>query len=327
MKASITEALSCDDMTQAIIAVTAVVLAVLTIGAVGAAHLTPVSDPAWVTVRTLALYGITVVTVLTGGTHLLAVFPKETFRAKLITACAIPASVTGDAATLCHLTRLLAFAVSTPVPAVLSVEPGWTGLSAELASVSWCAGAGAIGRVALAMNTLAVALTAGPPQALTALAAPGELVTGGVVTVTLDRTVTPHPARVTLTAPSHGVADGVDAAVAVVVTLRAPGTRVTGTFTSVLVTLALLTQTGMFTVRTPAVVVAGTLSSQVITLAVGVAMTLPLTVGTPELGRALRITACSKISMSAATFIWPNTYFIFLTGEVSLAERGETFIP
>lgn len=99
------------------------------------------------------------------------------------------------------------------------------------------------------------------------------------------------------------------------------------TFASVLVTLALLAEAGMFTVGTPAVLVAGTLSSQVITLAIGIAMTLPLTVGTPELGRTLCITACSKIPMSAATFIWPYTYFIFIAGEVSLTEWGGTFVP
>lgn len=96
---------------------------------------------------------------------------------------------------------------------------------------------------------------------------------------------------------------------------------------SVLVTLALLAETGMLTVRTPAVVVAGALSSQVITLAIGITETLPLTVGTPELSRALSITACSKIPMSTAAFVRPNTYFIFLTGEVSLTERRGTFIP
>lgn len=101
----------------------------------------------------------------------------------------------------------------------------------------------------------------------------------------------------------------------------------TRAFASVLVTLALLAEAGVLTVRTPAVVVAGTLSSQVVALAIGITLTLPLTVGTPELGRALSITACSKISMSAAAFVWPNTYFIFLTSEVSLAERRGTFIP
>lgn len=177
------------------------------------------------------------------------------------------------------------------------------------------------------MNALAVTLTPGPPQSLTALAAPGELVTWGVVTVTLDRTVAPHPARVAVAASRHRVAHGVDAAVTVVVALRAPGTRVTCAFTSVLVTLALLAQAGMLTVWAPAVVVAGTLSSQIITLAIGIAVTLPLTVRTPEVGRALSVTASSKISMSTAAFIRPNAYFIFLTGEVSLTERGGALIP
>lgn len=172
-----TEAFSGDNMTHAIIAVTTVVLAVLTISAIGAAHLTPVSDPARVTVGALALYRITVMTILTGGTHLLAVFPKETFRAELITACAIPASVAGNAAAFCHFARLLLFAVSTPVPAVLAIETSWTWFSTELAPVSWGAGTGAISWVALPMNALAVALTPGPPQSLAALAAPGELVT------------------------------------------------------------------------------------------------------------------------------------------------------
>lgn len=97
-------------------------------------------------------------------------------------------------------------------------------------------------------------------------------------------------------------------------------------FTSVLVTLALLAEAGMLTVRTPTVMVAGTLSSQIITLAVGIAVALPLTVRTPEVGRALRVTASSKISVSTAAFIRSNTYFIFLTGEVSLTERGGAFI-
>lgn len=101
----------------------------------------------------------------------------------------------------------------------------------------------------------------------------------------------------------------------------------TRAFASVLVTLALLAEAGMLAVRTPAVVVAGTLSGQVVTLAIGIALTLPFTVWTPELSRTLSITACSKISMSAAAFVWPNAYFIFLTGEVSLAERCGAFIP
>lgn len=96
---------------------------------------------------------------------------------------------------------------------------------------------------------------------------------------------------------------------------------------SVLVTLALLAEAGVLTVRTPAVVVAGTLSSQVVTLAIGITVTLPFTVRTPELGRALGITARSKIPMSTAAFVRPYTYLIFFTGEVSLTERRGAFIP
>lgn len=75
----------------------------------------PVPNPARVTVRALAMDGVAVVAVFAGGTHLLAVFAKEAFGAKLVTAGPVPASVTGDAASLSHLTRLLALAVPTPV--------------------------------------------------------------------------------------------------------------------------------------------------------------------------------------------------------------------
>lgn len=205
IEACITEALSSDNMTHAIIAVTAVVLAVLTICAVGAAHLTPVSDPARVTVGALAVDGVTVMSVLTGRTHLLAVLTKEAFRTELIAACPIPASVTSDATPLFHLTRLLAFAVSTSVPAVLTIETCWTWLSTELAAVPRCAGTRAIRRVALAVDALTVTLTAGPPEPLPTLTSPGELLAGRVVTVALDRTVSAHPARVTGAAARHGV--------------------------------------------------------------------------------------------------------------------------
>lgn len=75
----------------------------------------PVPYPARVTMRALAMKSVTVVAVFTDGTHLLAVFTKEALRAGLITTCSIPASVAGDAASLCHLTGLLALAVPTPV--------------------------------------------------------------------------------------------------------------------------------------------------------------------------------------------------------------------
>lgn len=141
IKPWVTQTFSSDNVTDAIKTVTAVVLTVLAICAIGAAHLTPVANPARVTVRAFAMNGVTVVTVFAGWTDLLAVFTKEAFGAELVTACPIPASVTGDAPSLSHLTWLLALAVPTPVPAVLTIEPGRTWLPAEFPTVPWCAGA------------------------------------------------------------------------------------------------------------------------------------------------------------------------------------------
>lgn len=314
-------------MTDTIKAVTAVVLAVLAIRAVGAAHLTPVSDPSGVTVRAFAVNRVAVVTVFTGGTHFLAVFSKETFKAKLIASRPVPASITGDAASLCHLTRLLALTMSTPVPAVLTVEPGRTRFPAELPTVPWRAGTRAVRLVALAVDALTVAFAARAPQTLPTLAASRELVARGVITVTLDGAVPSSPAGVALAPSCHGVAYGVDAAVAVVVALRTPGARVACAFARVLVTLAFLAKTRVLTVRTPTVMVAGTCSGEVIALAVGVTVALPLAVRTPKLSRTLSVTAGSKISMSAAAFIGPDTHLLFLTGEVSFAERCQAFVP
>lgn len=193
-------------MTDPIKAVTAVVLAVLAVRAVGAAHLTPVSNPSGVTVRAFAVNRVAVVTVFTGGTHFLAVFPKETFKAKLIAPRPIPASVTGDAASLCHLTRLLALTMSTPVPAVLTVEPGWTWFPAELPTVPGCAGTRAIRLVALAVDAQTVSFTPWAPQTLPTLAASCELVARGVVTVTLDGAVPSRPAGVALAPSCHRIA-------------------------------------------------------------------------------------------------------------------------
>lgn len=154
----------------------------------------PVSYPAGVAVRALALNGVTVVTVFTGGTHLLAVFTKEALGAELVTAGPVPAPVAGDAAALSHLAGLLALTVSTPaghreqppvhpqalkhsicmfstlflppVPAVLTIKSSRTGLPAELPAVSWCAGTRAIHLVALAVDTLTVPVTPRTPQPL-----------------------------------------------------------------------------------------------------------------------------------------------------------------
>lgn len=127
--------------------------------------------------------------------------------------------------------------------------------------------------------------------------------------------------------PRHCIAHGIYAAVTVVIALGAPGARVACAFASLLVALALLAEASILTVRSPAVVVAGTLSGQVVTLAVGVTVTFSLAVRAPELGRTLRITASSKVSMPTATFVRPDTHLIFLTGKVAFTERCWAFFP
>lgn len=176
---------------------------------------------------------------------------------------------------------------SPPVPAVLAVETGRTWLSAEFPTIPWCTGTGAVGLVALAMDALAVPLTPLAPQPLPALAASRELVAWGVVTVTLDPTVPPGPTGVAQATSRLCITHRINAAVAVVVALGAPGARVARAFARLLVTLAHLAQAGILAVRSPAVVVAGTLARQVITLAVGVTVAFPFAVRAPELGRAL----------------------------------------
>lgn len=327
IKPRVTQALSGDNVTDAVETVTAVVLTVLAIRAVGAAHLAPVPSPARVTVRALAMNGVAVVAVLADGTHLLAVFAEEAFGAELVAPCPVPASVAGDAASLCHLAGLLALAVATPVPAVLTVESGRTRFPAELPTVPWCAGTRAICLVALAVDALAVSFAPRAPQPLPALAASRELVTRRIVTVTLDCTVPPGPTGIAQASPCHCIADGVDAAVAVVVALGTPDARVTRALARLLVTLALLTQASVLAVRSPTVVVARTLAGQVIALAVGITIALPFAVGAPKLGRALSVTASSKVSMAAAAFIRPDTHLIFLAGEVAFAERCQAFVP
>lgn len=90
------------------------------------------------------------------------------------------------------------------------------------------------------MYALAVPLTSLTPEPVPTLAASGELVAWGVVTVTLDCTVSPSPARIAQAPSRHGIADGVDAAVAVVVALRTPDARVARALPGVLVALAFL---------------------------------------------------------------------------------------
>lgn len=83
------------------------------------------------------------------------------------------------------------------------------------------------------------------------------------------------------------IAHRVDAAVAVVIALWTPDSRVARTLSCLLVTLALLAKTRLLTVGSPAIVVTGTLPSQIITLAIRITVTFPLAVRAPELGRAL----------------------------------------
>lgn len=137
------------------------------------------------------------------------------------------------------------------------------------------------------MDALAVAFAARAPQPLPALAAARELVARRAVAVALDGAVPPRPAGVAQTPARHGIADRADAAVAVVVALRPPDAGVTRAFSRVLVALALLAKARVLAVGSPAVVVAGALAGQVVALAVGVAVTFPLAVRAPELGRAL----------------------------------------
>lgn len=135
---------------------------------------------------------------------------------------------------------LLAKFFPPPVPAVLTVEPGGTRFPAELPTVPRRAGTRAVGLVALAVDTLAVSLAPRAPQPLPALAASRELVARRIVTVALDRTVPPHPPGVAQAPPCHRIADGVDAAVAVVVALGTPDAGVACAFARLLVALALL---------------------------------------------------------------------------------------
>lgn len=122
----------------------------------------------------------------------------------------------------------------------MSIIPSRTWLPAELPAVPWGACAGPVSWVALAVNALAVPFTSWAPQPLAALAASCELVARRVVAVALDAAVPPGPTGIAQTPPRHSVTDGVDAAVAIVVALGTPDTRVARALSGLLVTLALL---------------------------------------------------------------------------------------
>lgn len=227
----------------------------------------------------------------------------------------------------------------------MTVEPSRTRLLAELPPEPRRASARAVGLVALAVDTLAVSLASSAPQTLPALAAPRELLARRTVAVALHAAVPPRPSRVAQAAARHRVAHRVDAAVAVVVALGPPDARVARAFASRLVAFALLARARVLAVGPPAIVVAGALAGQVVALAVGVAVTLPLAVGTPELGRTLyettttssddttrqtnarrtgkaltRVTARPKVPVAAAAFVGADAHLVLLAGEVAFAE-------
>lgn len=186
-----------------------------------------------------------------------------------------------------HFLFLFPFFFSSPVPAVLTIKSSGTRFPAEFPPITRRASTRSISLVALAVDALAVSFTPWTPQLLPTLAASRVLLARRVVAVALGRTVPSHPARVAQTPTCVHVAHGVEAAVAVVVALRAPDPRVTCAFSCFLVALALLALTSLLALRSPAIVVTGTLPSQVVTLAIRIAVTFPLAVGPPELGRAL----------------------------------------
>lgn len=176
------------------------------------------------------------------------------------------------------------------------------------------------------MCTLAVALAPLTPHGLTTQAPSRELLAWRVAAGTLHTAVPSHPAGVAETAARHGITDRVAAAVAVVTALRTPGPRMAGTDPCVLGTFALLAVAGVLAVGTPAIVVACALAGQVIALTVWVTVALAFAVRTPELGRALGVTARSKVAMATAALVWPDTHLVFLAGKVPFAERCQAFL-
>lgn len=175
----------------------------------------------------------------------------------------------------------------SPVPAVLSVEPGWARLSAELSPVARLAGARAVGLVALAMHALAVALAVLSPQPLPALAPACELLARTAIARTLGVAAAPVPARLADAAARGLVAHRVDGAVAAVGTLWPPEARMARTLARLLVALALLASTGLLAVGPPAVGVARAFARHIVALPVRVTRALPFAVWTPKLGGAL----------------------------------------
>lgn len=305
-------------MTHPIEAAVAVIDTVLSIGSIWALDLTSITHPSRVAVGAFAIDAVAEVSVFTGWANVLAVFTKEPRSTRLVTPCAIPTAFTCDAMSLCHHAGLLAFAVTTPVSAILSVESSWTRLPAELPSESWLAGARSIRRVTASIETLALVLAVSTPQTLSTLAAAAELVTWRGVAGTLGTAVPPIPARIAVALACSHITHRVYSAETVVRALRAPIACVARTSACLLVALALLAAAGSLTVWPPAIRVTGAGPSDIIAPPVGMAITLTLAVRPPELERTFHITSGSKITMTTAAFVGSHTNFILFAGEVTL---------
>lgn len=74
----------------------------------------PISDPAGIAVRALAIDAVAVVAVFARWAFVQTVLSEETRRAHLIAFSSIPSALAGHTSTLRDLTGLLAFTVTAP---------------------------------------------------------------------------------------------------------------------------------------------------------------------------------------------------------------------
>lgn len=326
IRAWIAETFSSGEMAFPIKTIIADVFTVLSIRSIGAFYLTPVSDPAGIAVCAFPIHVVAGVAIFAGRAHFLALFPEETRVADLVTLGAVPASFTSQTTPCCNCARLLLFTPSASASAALPVEARGAGLPAELASIAWLAGTGAVGLVALAMDTLAVPLAARAPQPLVALAEPAELLAGGVAAGALAVAGTPPPARLADAAPCALLTHRAAAAVARVGTLGAPPARVARALARVLVALPPLAEALVLALDPPAVGVAGALADHVVAAPVRVAGAHFLAVRAEELTRAFGLTIGSKVSMATATFIGSHAHFVLFAGKIPFTNGCNTFI-
>lgn len=320
METRITETVSGCKVAQASEAVLAFMSTVLSISSIWALDLTPIPHQAWVAVGAFPIYAVAEVSVSAWRANLQAVFTEVSRGTHLVTPGAVPAPVTGDAASLQHLAGLLTLTVTTPVPAVLSVEASWTRLPAELPSEPRPAGAGAVGLVTASMDTLAHALAVSAPQTVPALTPARQLLTRRAVTGTRGVADLPIPARAAVALACEQVTHGVGTAVTLAGTLVSPEALVARAHARLLVAGAHQAAAGMLTAGAPVLGVAGTGSGDVITLPIRVAGAFTFTVRPPVLGRAFHITGSSKVTMATAAFVGTNTNFVVFAGEVALTE-------